>query len=132
MFERRAIWETILLVDVYGISSDDEGLELYEIVKQYANVITTQEHKFQPQGLTKVAILSESHLALHTYPEASVATITFSTCSEDGATLTQQLIEQMKELGYTFSYKVLQRGRHGIKCILSGDSCHGEEATKTI
>ena len=39
-------------------------------------------HKFEPQGVTAFALLSESHLAIHTWPEhASVAADLF-TCGD--------------------------------------------------
>lgn len=39
------------------------------------------EHQFQPQGVSIVYLLAESHLAIHTWPEHSSAYITLSTCS---------------------------------------------------
>jgi S-adenosylmethionine decarboxylase len=33
------------------------------------NVLDSVEHKFNPQGYTFVVLLSESHFAVHTYPE---------------------------------------------------------------
>ena len=128
MFEKRAVWETLILVDVYGLYSDEEGEEIYRLSEKYATVIATNEHKFNPHGLTKIAILSESHIAIHTYPEAGAVTVTFSTCSEEGKEVAKQFITNLKQRGYTYSYKILQRGRHGIKCIASGDSHHEKEA----
>lgn len=40
-------------------------------------------HRFQPQGFTMVALLSESHVALHTWPEHGVAKLVISTCREE-------------------------------------------------
>ena len=44
------------------------------------------EHAFQPQGLSIVHILSESHIAMHTWPEEAYAYITLSTCSPSQVT----------------------------------------------
>ena len=52
---------------------------------------------FEPQGVTCVAILSESHLAIHTYPEARHASIDLYTC-EDVAEKTEKLFDSLKEL----------------------------------
>jgi S-adenosylmethionine decarboxylase len=41
------------------------------------------EHAFQPQGYTAIWLLSESHLALHTYPEEGRSYIELSGCSKD-------------------------------------------------
>jgi len=39
-------------------------------------------HKFNPVGVTVMAIVSESHVAFHTYPEARHVSIDIFTCSE--------------------------------------------------
>lgn len=43
-------------------------------------------HKFEPQGVTGAAVLSESHLALHSWPEHGVLFIDIATCSGVGRT----------------------------------------------
>ena len=39
-------------------------------------------HKFQPQGVTAVALLSESHLSFHSWPEYGYASIDAFTCGD--------------------------------------------------
>ncbi len=39
-------------------------------------------HKFNPVGITVLAIISESHIALHTYPEAGNVSLDVYTCSD--------------------------------------------------
>jgi len=43
-------------------------------------------HQFEPQGVTGAAVLSESHVAIHTWPENGVMFIDLATCSGDAAT----------------------------------------------
>ncbi|MDQ5932408.1 MAG: S-adenosylmethionine decarboxylase [Patescibacteria group bacterium] len=40
-------------------------------------------HQFKPQGITMVALLSESHIALHTWPERQTAKFVVATCQND-------------------------------------------------
>lgn len=40
------------------------------------------EHQFNPVGYTAIWLLSESHLALHTFPEENKAYIELSSCNE--------------------------------------------------
>lgn len=122
MFEGRKFWETVILVDIYGISSDEEGEEIFAFMEKLVTPVKTIKHRFSPQGLTCVSILAESHMALHTYPEISVATITLSSCSEDGyEELLSKLLDFLRRKGYTYSYEMKQRGKHGIKCLSAGD-----------
>jgi len=39
-------------------------------------------HKFSPQGVSGVVVISESHLAVHTWPELGYAAVDVFTCGE--------------------------------------------------
>jgi S-adenosylmethionine/arginine decarboxylase-like enzyme len=45
------------------------------------NVIKKLTHMFSPQGITLVYILSESHLAIHTWPEFGLVHVDLVTCT---------------------------------------------------
>jgi len=45
------------------------------------NLISIEGKQFNPVGATVVAIISESHIAIHTYPEARHASIDIFTCA---------------------------------------------------
>lgn len=78
-----------LTVDMYGCSF--ESLDNLEFVK---NAMTTAveeanmtlldftSYKFEPQGLTALALLAESHMSIHTYPELGYAAVDVFTCGD--------------------------------------------------
>jgi len=39
-------------------------------------------HQFEPQGVTAIALLAESHLSIHTWPERGYAAVDIFTCGE--------------------------------------------------
>jgi len=39
-------------------------------------------HKFSPQGVSGVVVISESHLAVHTWPELGYAAVDVFTCGD--------------------------------------------------
>ena len=43
-------------------------------------VLNVSSHKFTPQGVTALALLSESHLSIHTWPEHGYAAVDAFTC----------------------------------------------------
>ena len=43
------------------------------------NLIT---HRFEPQGVTGLALLAESHISIHTWPEHGYAAVDVFTCGE--------------------------------------------------
>lgn len=54
-------------------------------------------HRFSPQGISATIILSESHIAVHTWPELGSGYVTLTSCKAPGADFTKDaaaLIEQ--------------------------------------
>jgi len=45
-----------------------------------ATVVTHSFHHFSPLGVSGVVIISESHLAIHTWPEHGFAAVDYFTC----------------------------------------------------
>ncbi len=45
-----------------------------------ATVVQSAFHPFRPQGVSGVVILAESHLSVHTWPEAGYAAVDLYTC----------------------------------------------------
>lgn len=45
------------------------------------NVLNVLEHHFHPQGYTALWLLSESHFAVHTFPEFGRTYIELSSCN---------------------------------------------------
>lgn len=47
-----------------------------------ATLLKSVEHIFPPHGFTAVALLSESHASIHTYPEHNACFVDFFTCGK--------------------------------------------------
>jgi len=47
-------------------------------------LIKMTTHRFETGGVTAVALLSESHLSIHTWPEHGYAAVDLFTCGRDG------------------------------------------------
>lgn len=48
-----------------------------------ATVVTSNFHRFEPWGVSGVVVISESHLAIHTWPEYRYASVDLFTCGGD-------------------------------------------------
>lgn len=46
--------------------------------------VACARHRFEPQGVSAVLLLSESHVAVHTWPEHASAYVTLTSCRELG------------------------------------------------
>ena len=49
----------------------------------HATVLNLISNKFEPQGITAIALLAESHLSIHTWPEAYYSAIDIFTCGQN-------------------------------------------------
>ncbi|WP_320663715.1 adenosylmethionine decarboxylase [Prochlorococcus sp. MIT 1223] len=47
-----------------------------------ATLLNLTTHKFEPQGLTSLALLAESHISIHTWPEMGYGAVDVFTCGD--------------------------------------------------
>jgi len=81
---------THILLEFHGcpteaITSSDKVEKIFlkaaEISK--AHLVKTVFHHFNPHGVSGVVVISESHFAVHTWPEHKFAAIDLFSCSKD-------------------------------------------------
>jgi len=59
------------------------GKIIYKIAKAAeVEILNVSQHKFKPQGFTLVALLAESHMSFHTFPEKNIISFDFFTCAK--------------------------------------------------
>lgn len=70
---------------------DSSKLNNIEQLEQYlheavrlsgATIVRSVFHQYNPQGVSGVVVIAESHLSIHTWPEYSYAAVDFFTCGE--------------------------------------------------
>lgn len=88
------VWAPIRAVDsfrpVWGrtkVSIASETARLNRLLRHAAEasgatLISVHVHRFEPHGLSGVAILAESHLSVHTWPELGFAAVDAFTCGD--------------------------------------------------
>jgi S-adenosylmethionine decarboxylase len=77
------------VAEVYGCDHTvlNNEKQLTELLKEAidvagATLLSISSHKFDPQGITIVALLSESHISIHTWPEDGNAALDVFTCGD--------------------------------------------------
>ncbi|WP_373533330.1 adenosylmethionine decarboxylase [Vampirovibrio sp.] len=48
-----------------------------------ATIVQSTFHRFEPWGVSGVVVISESHLAIHTWPEYGYASVDLYTCGDE-------------------------------------------------
>ena len=83
-------------VDFALLNDADELQKLLRNVTELTGLRSLESvmHQFSPQGISAALLLSESHIAIHTWPETGVAYIAMTTCK----ILDDDKLQQIKEL----------------------------------
>jgi len=97
-----------LLLEVFNVQHDRlNTLEpLLEVMVRGISlagmtILNISTHCFEPQGLTVVFTLSESHVSLHSWPEKGCAAIDVYTCGEgDPKIVVEELINYFQSTEY--------------------------------
>ena len=106
-----------LIVEFWDGKIIDSAREIRKILKQAvkeakANFLEISIHKFLPQGLTGVVLLSESHIAIHTWPEINYVAIDIFTCGSQA--MPDRAINYLKKVFCPKSFKIkkINRGKN--------------------
>lgn len=94
-----------LTIVFYGVKKEilNNDVLLKDILEGAAKVedykiLSSSSYKFQPQGVSVVIMISESHLCIHTYPEYNSLVFNFYTCrSPDDGDKTVDFIKRKIE-----------------------------------
>ncbi|NQV25863.1 MAG: adenosylmethionine decarboxylase [Rhodopirellula sp.] len=79
------------IVDLHGCPAD--LLDDHELIRHRLRETTERfgltlleivSNRFEPQGVTVVGLLAESHISIHTWPEHCYAAVDIFTCGADG------------------------------------------------
>ena len=73
---------------------------IYKIAKAAnVTVLEISKYKFEPQGFTILALLAESHISFHTFPEKGIISFDFFTCGKINPSVAVDIIKR------EFNYK---------------------------
>jgi S-adenosylmethionine decarboxylase len=76
---------THLIIDVYDGKRLDDIDHIEEALRQCvaasgATLLHIHLHRFQPNGVSGIAVLAESHISIHTWPDAGYAALDVFMC----------------------------------------------------
>ena len=72
-----------------------------------ATVLNLISNKFEPQGVTAIALLAESHISIHTWPESNYSAVDIFTCGQN----------MMPELASQYFIRSLIAREHSLRVI---------------
>lgn len=83
-----------------------------------ATILGERVHRFEPHGVTAIALLAESHISVHTWPEHCYAAVDVFTCG----TQTDPVAAGMHLVA------ALRAERHELRLVERGTDPHSERA----
>jgi S-adenosylmethionine decarboxylase len=72
-----------------------------------ATVLNLISNKFEPQGVTAIALLAESHISIHTWPESKYSAVDIFTCGQS----------MMPELASQYLIDALKAEEHSLRVM---------------
>ena len=72
-----------------------------------ATVLNLISNKFEPQGVTAIALLAASHISIHTWPESNYSAVDIFTCGQN----------MMPELASQYLIESLMAKEHSLRVI---------------
>ena len=61
---------------------------------QMLQFLNISKYKFEPQGFTILALLAESHISFHTFPEKGIISFDFFTCGKVSPSVAIDIIKK--------------------------------------
>lgn len=91
------------IYNLHGWTSETNPETLYQqykpiLLESGFKILHETEHHFQPFGYTALFLLSESHFAIHTFPEENKTYIELSSCVESQYKAFEERIKSDKKL----------------------------------
>ena len=92
-----------ITVDIIGTTKEYDSSVYEKVIKDIASaakvtILNISKYKFEPQGFTILALLAESHISFHTFPEKGIISFDFFTCGKVSPSIAIEIIK--KEFKY--------------------------------
>ena len=87
-----------------------------------ATVLNLISNKFEPQGVTAIALLAESHISIHTWPESNYSAVDIFTCGQN----------MIPELASQYLIEALKAEEHFLRVIERNPPVEALRQTRTV
>ena len=92
-----------ITLDIIGTTKEYDPSLYEKVIHDIAKaakvtILNISKYKFEPQGFTILALLAESHMSFHTFPEKNIISFDFFTCGKISPSVAIDIIK--KEFKY--------------------------------
>ena len=88
-----------ITLDIIGTTGEYDPLHYENVIHKIAKaakvtILNISKYKFEPQGFTILALLAESHISFHTFPEKGIISFDFFTCGKINPSIAVDIIKK--------------------------------------
>ena len=88
-----------ITLDLIGTTQEYEPSKYEKVIYEIADaakvtILNISKYKFEPQGFTILALLAESHISFHTFPEKNIISFDFFTCGKISPSVAINIIKK--------------------------------------
>ena len=88
-----------ITIDIIGTTNEYDPSLFEKVINDIAKeakvtILNISKYKFEPQGFTILALLAESHISFHTFPEKGIISFDFFTCGQVSPSIAVNIIKK--------------------------------------
>ena len=88
-----------ITLDIIGTKKEYDPSVFERVINDIAKaanvtILNVSKYKFEPQGFTILALLAESHISFHTFPEKGIISFDFFTCGNISPSVAVEIIKK--------------------------------------
>ena len=88
-----------ITLDIIGTTKEYDPSVYERVIHKIAKaanvtILNISKYKFEPQGFTILALLAESHISFHTFPEKGIISFDFFTCGKVSPSVAIEIIKK--------------------------------------
>ena len=88
-----------ITIDIIGTNKEYDPSVFEKVIHEIAKaakvtILNISKYKFEPQGFTILALLAESHISFHTFPEKGIISFDFFTCGKINPSVAVEIIKK--------------------------------------
>ena len=88
-----------ITLDIIGSNKEYDPSLFEKVINDIAKaanvtILKISKYKFEPQGCTILALLAESHISFHTFPEKGIISFDFFTCGKISPSIAIDIIKK--------------------------------------
>ncbi len=88
-----------ITLDIIGTIKEYDSFIFEKVINEIAkaakvSILNISKYKFEPQGFTILALLAESHMSFHTFPEKGIISFDFFTCGKVSPSVAIDIIKK--------------------------------------